>query len=153
MFSRAALIATLASLSLSSVASAEEQADPNVTARQAYMSLMAYNLGVLGNMAQARMDYDADMAATAAANLHTLSQIDTARMWAEGTDNFSLDGTRALPAIWETPDDFAARFAALATATEAMAAAAGTDLASLQGALAGLGASCGGCHRAFREPE
>lgn len=153
MFKKAALIATLASLSLSSAAFADEQADPNVNARHAYMSLLAYNLGVLGGMAQAQMPYDSDMAATAAANLHALSQVDTTRMWAEGTDNFSLDGTRALPAIWENPDDFVARFAALTTASEAMAAAAGTDLASLQGAVGALGASCGGCHRAYREPE
>ncbi len=153
MFHRIALITTFASCAFSGVAIADEQADPNVAARHAYMSLLAYNLGVVGGMAQNRMPYDAEMAATAAVNLNALAMVDTSRMWAEGTDNFSMDGNAALPAIWENPDDFAARFTSLQTATETMAAVAGTDLASLQGALGALGGSCGGCHRAYRQPD
>ncbi|WP_323036530.1 cytochrome c [Pararhodobacter sp.] len=153
MFRKIALIAILAGCSLTGAAVADEQADPNIAARQSYMDLLAYNLGVIGGMAQNRMPYDAEMAATAAANLHTLAMVDTRRMWADGTDNFDTEGTRALPAIWENPDDFVARFVTLQTATEAMMAAAGTDLASLQGAMGGLGGACGACHQAYREPQ
>ena len=39
---------------------------------------------------------------------------------------------------------------ALTTALENMVVAAGTDLASLQGAFGAVGAGCGGCHRSFR---
>ena len=42
--------------------------------------------------------------------------------------------------------------AAFTAAAEAMSAAAGTDLASLQGAMEGLGGACGACHKAFRVP-
>lgn len=153
MFRTLALIATVASCSFATVTFADEQADPNVNARHNYMDLLAYNLGVIGGMAQNRMPYDAQMAATAAANLNALAMVDTSRMWAEGTDNFSIEGTRALPVIWDTPEDFATRFATMRTATEAMMAVAGTDLASLQGALGGLGGACGACHQAYREPQ
>lgn len=50
-------------------------------------------------------------------------------------------------------DDVMMRGMALRTAAEDMMNAAGTDLASLQGAIGALGASCGGCHRAYRQPD
>ncbi|MCB1361156.1 MAG: cytochrome c, partial [Rhodobacteraceae bacterium] len=34
-----------------------------------------------------------------------------------------------------------------------MVGAAGTDLATLQGAVRGLGGACGGCHQTYRQPE
>ena len=155
MFHRAFLIASIAvgALSTPALAQTAGQMDPNITARQSLMRLQAYNIGVLGGMAQGRMAYDAEAAATAAQNLLHLTQINSRRMWAEGTDNSAMEGTRALPAIWATPDEFAAAGAALASAASAMAAVAGTDLASLQGAIRGLGGACGACHQAFRQPE
>ena len=52
MFRRIALIATVAVGSVVAVAQAQEQTDPNVVARQSLMRLNAYNIGVLGSMAQ-----------------------------------------------------------------------------------------------------
>lgn len=152
MFRRLALAAALATIALPTLASAEE-VDPNVHARIALMDLYAYNLGVIGGMAQGRTPYDADLAAAAATSLYHLSRSFSARMWAEGTDNMSMDGTRALPAIWDTMPDFAARAGALRDATEAMMNAAGTDLASLQAAMGPLGAACGACHQTYRQPQ
>ncbi|MCB1397388.1 MAG: cytochrome c [Rhodobacteraceae bacterium] len=152
MFRRLALAAAVAAVALPTLASAEE-VDPNVHARQALMDLYAYNLGVIGGMAQGRMAYDADLAASAATSLYHLARSGSARMWAEGTDNMSMDGTRALPAIWDNMPDFAARAGALRDATEAMMNAAGTDLAALQAAMGPLGAACGGCHQTYRQPQ
>ncbi|GAB4263635.1 MAG: cytochrome c [Pararhodobacter sp.] len=140
-------------LALPVMAHAEEQQDPNIKARIALMDLYAYNIGVLGGMAQGRMPYDAELAASAATSLYHLARSGSARMWPEGTDNFSVEGTRALPAIWDNMADFAARAAALRDATETMMNAAGTDLASLQAAIGPLGAACGGCHEAYRQPQ
>lgn len=125
--------------------------DPNITARKAHMSLIAYNLGVLGGMAQGRMDYDAQVAATAAANLHAYTQVDTTRMWAAGTAMGQTEGTRLLPAAFDNMADFMARFDALEMAAANLASVAGTDLAALQGAMGGVGASCGGCHQTYRQ--
>lgn len=145
-------LALATALTLPNLASAEN-ADPNIAARQAQMSLQAYNLGVIGAMAQGRVAYDAATAAAAASNLYHLSRLDPSRMWAAGTDNMAAEHTRALPAIWDDAAGFATRYAALQAATEAMMNAAGTDLAALQGAMGALGGACGGCHQNFRQPE
>ncbi|WP_417596942.1 c-type cytochrome [Pararhodobacter oceanensis] len=149
-----AIAALLASaLTTPLLAQSDERQDPNIAARQNLMQLQAYNLGVLGGMAQGRMAYDAEMAATAASNLVHLTRLNTDRMWAEGTDNAAVEGTRALPAIWADMEGFAARGAALTAAAEAMEAAAGVDLATLQGAIGGLGGACSGCHQNFRQAD
>ncbi len=145
-------LALAAALALPSLAQAETD-NPNIAARQAMMTLMAYNLGVVGGMAQARMPYDAAAASAAANSLRHLSLIDHGRMWPAGTDNAAAADTRALPAIWADMAGFEARFVALQSATEAMAGAAGTDLATLQAAMGALGGACGGCHQNFRQPE
>lgn len=128
-----------------------QEASPDVTARKAHMSLLAYNLGVLGGMAQGRIDYDAQVAATAAANLHAYTQVDTTRMWAAGTAQGETPGSRLLPAAFASMDDFMARFEAMEAAAATLASVAGTDLAALQGAMGGVGASCGGCHQTYRQ--
>lgn len=153
MFRRIALIATVAVGSVVAAAQAQEQTDPNVVARQSLMRLNAYNIGVLGSMAQGRMEYDAARASAAATSLYHLSLVDQSRMWPPGSDTSSIENTRALPALWDNMDDVMMRGMALRTAAEDMMNAAGTDLASLQGAIGALGASCGGCHRAYRQPD
>jgi len=74
-------------------------------------------------------------------------------LWPAGSDADSAEGTRALPDIWSNFPDVAAKGAMMREAADAMAAAAGTDLASLQAAMGPLGAACGGCHKPYRAPE
>lgn len=134
-------------------AASHVEKNPAVAARQALMDLMAFNLGTIGAMAQDKMAYDGAAATTAAENLVTLSRVHLGPMFVEGTDSMSLDGTRALPAIWDDMAGFESGFAKLTVAAEAMALAAGTDLDALKAAMGGLGGACGGCHKSFREPE
>lgn len=152
MHRRLTAIATAAVLSFPALAGAQEM-NPNVQARQQLMDLYAYNLGVLGGMAQGRVEYDAELASAAATSLYHLSNSGYAAMWPEGTAAGETEGTRALPAIWENMEGFGEGFAALRTASEGMMDAAGTDLASLQAALGPVGQSCGSCHRTFRQSE
>jgi cytochrome c556 len=119
-----------------------------VTARKAHMQLYAFNMGVLGGMAQGAIEYDAPRAQAAAANIAALATLDQQGYWLPGTENGVYEGSRAAAAIITAQDDVAARNAALATA--AQAAAAATDLAGLQAAMAGIGGACGGCHQAYR---
>lgn len=147
-----ATLATIATLALPGLAQAQDM-NPNVHARQAFMDVMAYNLGQIGGMAQGRAPYDAAVAQAAATSLYHLSQVDIAHMFAAGTDNATVQGTRALPAIWSDMAGFEGRIAALRSATEAMMNAAGTDLASLQGAMGALGGACGGCHQTYRQAQ
>jgi cytochrome c556 len=62
--------------------------------------------------------------------------------------------TEARAAIWEKPEDFAAKSEDFKkAAVEFQAAARGTDLAAIRSAQANLGKSCKGCHDLYREEE
>ncbi|WP_368343708.1 cytochrome c [Pelagovum sp. HNIBRBA483] len=137
------------------VAVAESHIDPAIqgaiTARQSHMRLYAHNLGIVGAMAQGNAEYDAERASAAASNILALSQLMQGSYWAPGSDNASVEGTRALPAIWANIPDVIEKAEALTAAAEGLAANAGTDLASLQSALGAVGGACGACHRAYRQ--
>lgn len=145
-----ASIVALSTMGATFAAVAQDLPGP-VKARQGQMQLMAVNLGVLGGMARGNMDYDADAAQIAANNLVTLSEIDQSFHWPEGTDNFALEGTRALPAIWENPEGFAEDYAAFGAAAEGLAAVAGNGLEAVQAAMGSIGGTCGACHDDFRQ--
>ena len=134
-----------------SVASAQEDHSGAVKARQAYMQLNGFYMGQLAAIAKGQVEYDAAKATAIANSLLALANMDGSAMWPPGSDNGALPGkTRAKPEIWTTFPAVMEKAGALTTALEAMVGAAGTDLASLQGAFGDVGAGCGGCHRAFR---
>ena len=145
---RTPLLASI--LGLATAGAALADTNPAVDARQAQFTLYAHNLAVVGSMAQGRMEYDADAAQTAADNFYHLTRHDQGRMWPEGTDNASIEGTRALPGIWEDLDDFTAKFVALQEAAESLQAVAGDGLDALRPAVGQLGAACAACHDANR---
>ena len=153
MFRYLSAAALAAAMVLPTLAQAEEPTDPNVNARHALMQLYAYNLGVLGSMAQARMDYDPELATEAATAIYHVSMAHADRMWPEGTEVGATADSRALPAIWENRAEFDAAAQALTASAESAMGSVGTDLASLQAALGGIGQNCSACHRTFRQPE
>ena len=140
-------------LGLFALAPALAEPNPAVDARQAQFTLFAHNLAVVGSMAQGRMEYDADAAQVAADNLYHLTRHDQGRMWPEGTDNATIDGTRALPSIWEDLDDFTAKFVALQDAAEALQGVAGDGMDAMGPAVGQLGAACAACHDAYRAEQ
>jgi cytochrome c556 len=144
-----ALVAAVACAAIALPAVADQAA---VDARKAQFTLFAFNLSVLGGMAQGARDYDAAAAQLAADNLFHLTRHDQSRLWPEGSDNMAMDGTRALPAIWDNLEDFAAKFAALQSGAEAMQAVAGTGLDAMRGAMGGIAGACQACHQANRAP-
>jgi cytochrome c556 len=124
-----------------------------VAARESHMRLYAFHLGPLGGMAQEAIPYDAEMAQRAADALVALASFDQDLYWIPGTAQGEVEGSEALPAIWENYEDFEAHRVALEEAAVAMQAAAGTDLAGLQGAMGGLGGACGACHESYRAED
>ncbi len=134
---------------------AEDLSDPEeiLTARHGYMLMMAMNLAPLGSMAKGEVPYDAETATRAASSLAALASVDSSMLWVPGTENGVLDDSSALPEIISNASDRDVKFAALKTAADAMVVAAGTDLASLQGAMKGVGEACGGCHKQYRKSE
>ncbi|MDF1854167.1 cytochrome c [Pseudooceanicola sp.] len=147
-------IAALVALGVSGAAIGASHADPAIAAavkaRKSVMGLYAFNLGKLGAMAKGEMAYDSAAAKGYAENLNALATLDQSSMWPAGSDNVSFADTRALPAMWENMEGAMKAGMALASATGALADAAGTDLAALQVAMGPVGAACGACHKASR---
>lgn len=119
-----------------------------VKARQAVMQLYAFNLGTLGGMAKGAIEYDMAAAQAAAGNLVKLSSQDHTAYWPKGSAQGEVDGTKALPAMWDNMDDVVKH--AMALNEGAMAAEAATDLEGLRAAMGTIGGSCGGCHKVAR---
>ncbi len=136
-----------------SLAGGHEDSGPfsrEIAARRAPMTVMAFNLGILGGMAKGQVEYNVESASVAADNILAAASINQANAWPEDSDSEFAEGTKALPAIWENPDGFADKQDALIKAAMALEASAGTDLDSLRAALGGVGKACGDCHETFR---
>ena len=127
--------------------------DIAVEIRQGHMLNYASQLGVLGPMAQGQADFDSAAAQTAADNLFHLASIDQSHYWLPGTAVGEHPESAALPAIWENMDDFNAKQQALLEAATNLQTVAGTDLASLQGAMGAVGQACGACHENYRQRQ
>ena len=124
-----------------------------VQARKGQFQIMALNIGVLGNMARGTTDYDAAQASTAAANLVAISMLDQSFHWPEGTDNMTIDGTRAEPAIWENLPDVITKWQAFGAAATRLSAEAGNGLDAMRAALGPVGGTCSACHDIYRAPQ
>lgn len=121
-----------------------------IKARQGQMQLYQHNLGILGAMAKGDVEYDATAAAAAANNIKAVANLDAMSMWPQGSDMDSVEGTRAKADLWTTFPAVMEQSNAMSAAANAMADAAGKDLASLQAAMGPLGGACGSCHKAYR---
>lgn len=147
------LTSTLGTVALTLALALPALADENpaIEQRQGQFKLFVHNFGLMGGMAQGRMDYDADMAQTAADNLFHLTRHDQSRLWPEGTDSMSVDGTRASPAIWDDLDDFVTKFSALQDAAESLQAVAGDGLDAMRAGFGPVGQACQACHESYRD--
>lgn len=125
-----------------------------IKARQATMTLYAFNISLLGEMAKGKIEYDAAAAGAAAASLAKLTTTDQSRMWPMGSDNETLgDATAALPAIWQSGSKAGAIGGDLAKAAAALDGAAGQGLDVLRGAIGPVGKACKACHKDYRKSE
>ncbi|WP_020682264.1 c-type cytochrome [Marinobacterium rhizophilum] len=148
------IAATLVTVSaLGSSGAFAQDVEKIIEARQSLMHLYAFNLGTVGEMAKGNTEYDAQLAATAAQNLLALAQMNSDRLWPQGSSKVDPgleDTTRALPEIWTTMPKLSEKHTDLTTALETFATVAGKDLASLRGGMKAVGDGCKGCHQDFR---
>ncbi|MGP3696418.1 c-type cytochrome [Rhodobacter sp. NSM] len=147
------LALTFSLAALPALAQDARQIERMIEGRHGLMTLMAYELGKLGGMAKEEAPYDAEVAGDAASNLSALASVLSPELFPEGSGVDEAEDSEALPAIWEKPDDFAMKITQLEEATAQMQAAAGTDLAGLQGAMRDLGSACGSCHETYRQKD
>ncbi|AZB55434.1 cytochrome c [Cereibacter sphaeroides] len=148
-----ALALTFSLVALPALAQDARQIERMIEGRHGLMTLMAYELGKLGGMAKEETPYDAEVAGKAASNLSALASVISPELFPKGSAVGEAEDSEALPAIWEKPDDFAQKISGMEEAAAKMQAAAGTDLASLQGAMRDLGAACGSCHETYRQKD
>ena len=83
-----------------------------VDARQAHMSLFAFNIGLLGGMAKGEIDYDADAASAGGGQSRGAPRGSTSRaIGPKGRARSTLDAeqTAALPDIWDEGSDIGAQ--------------------------------------------
>ncbi len=153
MSAKRLIASSVAAVILGAAAATAQDVTAAVEARQGQFKLYAFNLGALVPMAQGNVDYDAEVAQAAADNLALLTALDQTRLWPEGSDNAAIDGTRALPVIWEDMAALQARFGELQDAVATLQNAAGEDLDSMRAALGPVGGVCSACHEANRAPE
>lgn len=148
-----AVIGSVAVLASADGHISDKQIAAGVKARQSQMQLYAFNLGLLGAMAKQETPYDAAAASGAANNLAALASLSQAGYWLPGSDSDSVEGSRALPAIWTPDSKVGEKGKGFMDAVLAMQSAAGTDLGALQAAMGAVGKSCGACHESYRKPK
>lgn len=146
-------IVAVAALAVLGTAAIAQDMPKEVKARQGQFQILALNLGVLGGIAKGQIEYSAEAASAAADSIAGVAMVHQATLFPEGTDSMSLDGTRAMPAIWENMDDFASKWSDLGTAAAEMQTAAATGKDAIGPALGKIGGACKACHDTYRAPE
>lgn len=126
--------------------------DP-VKERKDIMKSFGANSGILGKMASGDVAYDSVKAGEAAAAIAAVLSNDNSHLWPEGSEQGMAADSRAKIEIWQDMAGFGAEWMKFGEAAANLATAASVDLASLQGAIGPLGASCGSCHKAYRGPK
>ncbi len=147
------IAATGALLASGAIAEEEDPFADVVEMRHGLMLQMASELGKVGAMAKEEAPYDQAVASKAAANIVAIASVLSLDQFPAGSEYQKATDSFALPAIWEKQDDFLQKIADLNAAAATFQTAAGTDLASLQAGMEGLGGACAACHKAYRQPE
>ena len=141
-FAKALIIGAV--LSAGAAFAEEERTDPNSIARGELMDTIGKNIGIIGDMAGGKTEFDAAAAEGAKAALIEA----TGKIEATFKDQGGADpASEAKPEIWANWDDF------LKKATAASDAANALDVASLDTVKAGMGAlggACKDCHTTYR---
>lgn len=146
------LAAACATFALAVAAQAHENhqhsTNPLVDARQGGMTMMVANMGALGRAAEAAEREAIGKAAFPASGIASFARSLPALFGEETRD---VPGTRALPAVWDDAEGFAAQVAEFQAATATLEAAAKAgDKAAFTESLARTKAACQSCHTAFR---
>lgn len=143
-FATAFAVAAMAVATFGATAVVAQQ-DP-IAARQALMKANGKAAGALAKMVKGEAPFDLAVAKQSFAHFEEAA----AKMPALFPVTSKTGGdTTASPKIWESMDDFKAKFVKFGADAKA-AEASVKDLDSLKAAFGGIGKDCGGCHQAYR---
>ena len=146
-------IAVATCLAVATPAAFAQDVEGAIKARKAHMQLYSHHLGILGDMAKGKTDYNAELAASVAGDLAKLTTLMQASYWPAGSDNSNNPNTRLLPKAWDNMNDIIKISQDLGGAAATLASAAGNGVEALQGAIGPVGQSCGACHKPYRAPK
>ena len=152
----AAVTLALGTCSVAALAADEYPFKAEIKARQSFMQIYAFNLGLLGAMAKGEAEYNAELAAAAANNLLAAARMNNSAMWPAGSDSSVAelaDKTRAKPENWTTWPKSSEKHQALTDALTEMAAQADSGLDAVKANIGAVGKGCKGCHEDFRVPK
>lgn len=146
-------LVTVALLMSHQVVRAEVPFESEIEARQSFMHVMKFYMGILGDMAKGKVEYNAELADTTAKNIYAASQFNNGAMWPQGSGNDNpklAELTGALPAIWTSYPKVAEKHQTWSEASAVLAENAGKGLDSLRQSIGPVGKSCKGCHDSFK---
>jgi cytochrome c556 len=119
-----------------------------IAARQALMTLYAFNIGPLVEMDKGTIPYDAEAALGAANNIAALAMMEQTALWNEGSDRSYSDLSLTLPEIW-APDFFlGGKIKGLENSSAQLQNTAAAGPEAMQKALMAVNKSCNNCHKA-----
>ena len=154
LFSRRLLTAQIAVFmtfsSISAIAHSDEGGDIEraVEYRQGVMNILGWNMKSISGMLKGKMEYDAEKIKTHAHDIASVASLDIMSGFPEDSEH---EDSAALADIWMDFENFEQKMADFRTAAEAMNTAAQSgDKAAVGNAMQGLGKSCKGCHKPFK---
>lgn len=145
---RSVAIAGLLSAAIAApmVAQAAMSGDEAIAKRQEIMKLNGKTLKEAGGLSG-----DAAVAA-GQTFVDNFAAVGAADLWTE--DSSMSPDTKALPAVWENPEDFQTKMMAASTAAaKVLAAAQSGDEAAYKASLMELGGTCKSCHETYKAPN
>ena len=120
-----------------------------VKERQSVFTLNLKNFSPLGDMARGRAPFDAEVVQKNSVHLQHLSAM-VGDTFVTDTRGTGVD-TDALDKIWEEPEAFSKKIAALKSATSALVEVASSgDEGMIKPAIGRVGKACGSCHDDYK---
>jgi cytochrome c556 len=141
-----------ATLLLSGAAGAYAADEPSnlIKYRQATMKAIGGHMGALGSIAKGEVSFTDE----AVGHAHAINEMskELARLFPEGTGYDADKSTKALPAVWEQPEEFQQAIQSLQDeSAKLVEVAQAGDPAALGAQVGALGTpACGNCHKTFR---
>jgi len=142
-----ALVAAAVTLTVPAYAQFAKPEDA-IKYRKSALTVMAAHFGRVGAMANGRIPFDANAAASNAAIAESMSKLP----WAAFVDGSGTGDTKAKPEIWSDNAKFKAASEKMQAEMSKLAVAAkGGNLDAIKAAFGPVGGACKACHDDFRK--
>ena len=145
----ATLVLAAAAATLSAPASAQfAKPEDAIKYRQSALTVMATHFGRVAAMANGRIPFNAEAAASNAAIAESMSKLP----WAAFVEGSGAGNTKAKPEIWSDNAKFKTASETMqAEMTKFAAVAKGGNIDAIKAAAGAVGGSCKACHDNFRK--